>query len=122
TNQAVDVLDNRVTTVEGDVTNLDNRVTIVEGDLADLGDTITDINNGAGIKYFHANSTEPDSQALGTDSVAIGPNAVANNEGDIALGSGSVTEIAVATTGANIGGADYTFAGTAPTSTLSVGA
>ncbi|WP_322874660.1 YadA-like family protein [Cupriavidus nantongensis] len=91
-------------------------------DIANLSTTVGDINNGAGIKYFHANSTLPDSQALGTDSVAIGPNAVANNAGDIALGAGSTTAAAVGTPGATVGGNAYTFAGTTPASTLSVGA
>jgi len=88
-----------------------------------VDDSITTvINSGAGIKYFHANSTSPDSQALGTDSVAIGPNAVANNAGDIALGSGSSTAAAVATSSGTIGGVTYNYAGAAPTSTVSVGA
>nr|WP_218823298.1 YadA-like family protein [Inquilinus limosus] len=87
-----------------------------------VANEVTNINNGKGIKYFHANSTEPDSQALGTDSVAIGPNAVANNAGDVALGFGSTTEAAVGTSGATIGGTAYTFAGANPTSTVSVGA
>ncbi|TIO06932.1 MAG: hypothetical protein E5X93_29940, partial [Mesorhizobium sp.] len=55
-------------------------------DIANLSTSLTDINNGGGIKYFHANSTLADSQALGTDSVAIGPNAVAANAGDVAIG------------------------------------
>ncbi|EJK84880.1 YadA-like family protein, partial [Rhizobium sp. AP16] len=84
--------------------------------------TINNIVNGGGIKYFHSNSTLPDSVATGTDSVAIGPNAVANNAGDIALGSGSVTAAANPTAGATIGGTAYTFAGATPTSVVSVGA
>ncbi|SFE00003.1 Head domain of trimeric autotransporter adhesin, partial [Variovorax sp. NFACC26] len=83
---------------------------------------IANINAGAGIKYFHANSTQPDSQALGTDSVAIGPNAVANNAGAVALGSGSTTDVAVGTASTVINGTTYNFAGTGPTSTVSVGA
>nr|WP_255581998.1 YadA-like family protein [Cupriavidus sp. AU9028] len=90
-------------------------------DITNLSNTIGDINNGAGIKYFHANSTLPDSQAIGVDSVAIGPNAVASNAGDIALGAGSVTAAAVGTAGATIGGNAYTFAGANPASTLSIG-
>ncbi|WP_196786522.1 YadA family autotransporter adhesin, partial [Burkholderia territorii] len=78
--------------------------------------------NSQGIKYFHANSTGADSQALGTDSVAIGPNAVANNAGDVALGSGSVTAAANPTASATIGGTSYSFAGATPTSVVSVGA
>ncbi|WP_292089717.1 hypothetical protein, partial [Mesorhizobium sp.] len=60
-------------------------------DIANLSTSLTDINNGGGIKYFHANSTLADSQALGTDSVAIGPNAVAANAGDVAIGLNAVS-------------------------------
>jgi len=56
-----------------------------------VGSAIDNI-NAHGIKYFHANSTAPDSQALGLDSVAIGPNAVAKVDGSIALGAGSVSD------------------------------
>ncbi|HZH05961.1 MAG TPA: YadA-like family protein, partial [Lautropia sp.] len=87
-----------------------------------LAGDITNINDGAGIKYFHANSTLPDSQALGANSVAIGPNAVANFAGDVALGSGSTTAAAVGTPSITLLGTTYTFAGINPTSTVSVGA
>ncbi|MFC7399956.1 YadA-like family protein [Chelatococcus sp. GCM10030263] len=90
--------------------------------LEDIAGDITAINNGGGIKYFHANSTEPDSQAIGTDSVAIGPNAVANNTGDVALGAGSTTATAVGTASTTIAGTTYNFAGINPLSTVSVGA
>ncbi|EIS92941.1 hep_Hag family protein, partial [Yersinia pestis PY-88] len=36
------------------------------------------ITNGGGVKYFHTHSTESDSVASGSDSVAIGPNAQAS--------------------------------------------
>ena len=62
-----------------------------------------------------------DAQSVGNDSVAMGTGAIANNDGDVALGAGSTTEEAVATTGTTIRGQDYTFAGTTPTSTVSVG-
>jgi len=87
----------------------------------DVGSALTAINS-AGIKYFHANSTAPDSQALGAGSVAIGPNAVANNANDVALGSGSVTAAANPTAGTTINGANYAFAGATPSSVVSVGA
>ena len=96
----------------------------VGGALSAVDTSLTAISNdinGDGIKYFHANSTLADSQALGTDSVAIGPTAVANNAGDVALGSGSTTAAATGTTGTTINGTAYTFAGTAPASTVSVG-
>lgn len=83
--------------------------------------TITNINNGAGIKYFHANSVLPDSSALGTDSVAIGPNAVASNTGDVAIGLNSATSVTTAVGGTTIGGVNYAFAGTTPAGALSIG-
>ncbi|AMP12616.1 hep_Hag family protein [Collimonas pratensis] len=96
---------------------------------------ITNINNGGGIKYFHADSTLADSTATGTDSVAVGPTAnatatdamalghgsAATNAGAVALGAGSTTAAAVATPGATINGTAYNYAGTAPTSTVSIG-
>ncbi|MBW9108143.1 hypothetical protein JNB89_30850, partial [Paraburkholderia phenoliruptrix] len=48
-------------------------------------------NGGAGIKYFHTNSTLADSSATGTDAVAIGGNAQATAANSVALGSGSTT-------------------------------
>ncbi|TIS50537.1 MAG: calcium-binding protein [Mesorhizobium sp.] len=86
-----------------------------------LASTITNINNGGGIKYFHANSTLADSQALGTDSVAIGPNAVATNAGDVAIGLNSVSGTTTAVGGTTIGGVNYTFAGGTPAGAFSVG-
>ncbi|MFJ4391022.1 YadA-like family protein [Pseudomonas soli] len=47
------------------------------------------VNNGAGIKYFHANSTLADSRATGLDSVAIGPQSVAAGASSLAVGSGA---------------------------------
>ncbi|WP_342235701.1 hypothetical protein, partial [Inquilinus sp. OTU3971] len=109
----------------------------VDGSLTTINNELTNINNGGGIKYFHATSTLADSQAMGTDSVAVGPTAVASvqdgiaighgaaagaNAGDVALGAGSSTAAVVATAGATIAGKAYSFAGTTPTSTVSVGA
>ncbi|MEE9102645.1 MULTISPECIES: YadA-like family protein [Pseudomonas] len=64
------------------VSNIDGRVTNVEG-------SITSINNGGGIKYFHANSTKADSVASGADSVAVGPNAQSSGNGSVAMGEGA---------------------------------
>ena len=60
--------------------------------------------------------------ATGADgAVAIGEGAKANNANDVALGAGSVTQEAVATTGTTINGKQYEFAGTEPVGTVSVG-
>ncbi|GAB7535760.1 hypothetical protein BGC_19760 [Burkholderia sp. 3C] len=98
------------------------QVTTNTTDISNLNTTVSNINNGAGIKYFHVNSTASDGQAVGANSVAIGASAVANNTGDVALGSGSTTSAATPTTSSTIGGVAYTFAGAAPASVLSVGA
>ncbi len=66
-----------------DITSLDGRVTNVEGEM-------TSITNGGGIKYFHTHSTEPDSVASGSDSVAIGPNAQASGTASVASGKGTL--------------------------------
>jgi autotransporter adhesin len=92
--------------------------------------------DGAGIKYFHANSNLADSQPIGTNSVAIGPVSTASttnavsigngatagaNAGDVALGAGSTTSAVQGTSSVTVGGNTYAVAGTNPTSTVSVG-
>jgi trimeric autotransporter adhesin len=52
-----------------------------------LGASISNIISNGAVKYFHANSTQADSQASGTDSVAIGPNARASGTASIASGN-----------------------------------
>ncbi|GAB3103665.1 YadA-like family protein [Lysobacter terrae] len=61
-------------------------------------------------------------QSSGAQSVAIGDGAVATDPKSVALGSGSATAPVVATTSGVIAGTTYTYAGTAPVGTVSVGA
>ena len=49
------------------------------------------VNGGAGIKYFHANSTLADSAASGTDAVAMGPAASAAGSAGVAIGAGAAS-------------------------------
>ncbi|RJF90250.1 hypothetical protein [Sphingomonas cavernae] len=117
------------------VTQLGDAITNVAGDTSS---TYTDA-NGMGIRYARTNEAGlaksdafaqgPGSTALGyeataaaADSVAVGKGTKANNVGDVALGSGSTTSVAVGTTDVTIAGTTYAFAGTTPTSTVSVGA
>ncbi|MBC8716389.1 YadA-like family protein [Ochrobactrum sp. Marseille-Q0166] len=65
----------------------------VDGSLTNISNSLTTINNGGGIKYFHANSTAADSQATGIDSVAIGGRAESLGAGSIAVGNGASTNI-----------------------------
>ena len=62
------------------------------------------------------------SNARATGAVAFGNAAIANNANDVALGSGSSTATAVGTPNTVINGTTYSFAGTGPISTVSVGA
>ncbi|WP_145501652.1 YadA family autotransporter adhesin [Yersinia similis] len=73
---------NKVGKNTADITSLGSRVSNVEGGM-------TSITNGGGVKYFHTHSTQPDSVASGSDSVAIGPNAQASGTTSIAMGAGS---------------------------------
>src|SRR5262249_8225195 len=82
---------------------------------------LTGTSTTAGIKYFHANSTGPDSNPIGVDSVAIRTGATANNKNDVALGANSSTTAAVGTSTVNVNGTNYNVAGTAPVGTVSVG-
>jgi trimeric autotransporter adhesin len=144
----VTAIDARVTTIDNRATAIDNRVTVVDGRVTDVDNRLTKIagntsttytdTNGMGIRYARTNeaglpvidsyATGKGSTAVGygaksegTNSLALGNGAVATNAGDVALGAGSTTAAAVATTGTTINGNNYSFAGSAPTSTLSVG-
>ncbi|MGF6381082.1 autotransporter adhesin [Paraburkholderia atlantica] len=59
--------------------------------------------------------------ASGDVSVALGAGAVATSANSVALGANSLTAEAVGTSGTNIRGTNYSFAGAKPTSTVSVG-
>ncbi len=79
------------------------------------------VNNGAGIKYFHSNSTLADAQANGQDSVAMGPGAISGGINSIALGNGATASFAnsialgagSSATGSTLGNAAYGVGGTA---------
>ncbi|AOJ48359.1 YadA family autotransporter adhesin [Burkholderia thailandensis] len=58
-----------------------------------VASTIDNAVNGGGIKYFHANSTLPDSTAAGTDSVAVGPAALAYGNDSIAEGTNATAGV-----------------------------
>lgn len=66
-------------------------------------------------------SVDAQVQSKAEKAIALGNQAQANNHNDVALGSGSSTEKAVATHGTIIDGEYYGFAGTEPTSTISIG-
>ncbi|MBC8718334.1 YadA-like family protein [Ochrobactrum sp. Marseille-Q0166] len=133
-----------------DYHNIGDGFKAVDNGLEDLNTKITNINNGGGIKYFHANSSLSDSDAIGSESLAIGGGAVArgvnsqalgknataimdnaialgaetqadSNEGDVAIGAGSKTSKVVATKGTTLGNEYYDYAGSNPVSAVSFG-
>ncbi|TDN62918.1 ESPR-type extended signal peptide-containing protein [Paraburkholderia sp. BL10I2N1] len=66
----------------------------VAGDVTNLTNTVNNISNGgAGVKYFHANSTLEDSSATGTEAVAIGGNANATADTSVALGANASANV-----------------------------
>ncbi|MEX3977319.1 hypothetical protein AB4Y37_42215, partial [Paraburkholderia caribensis] len=88
------------------MSNLSNNVANIAGNVNSINNQVTNIVNGGGIKYFHANSTLADSVASGTESVAIGGNASATTANSVALGSNSVANsTTLGTAGFNPGGA-----------------
>jgi len=71
----------------------------VDTALGKLNTSVTNINTGAGIKYFHVNSAASDSTAAAVDSTAIGPlaNVTAGAVNGIAIGrAATVTDNATA--------------------------
>ncbi|WP_341857817.1 YadA-like family protein (plasmid) [Escherichia coli] len=120
-----DTYDNSTHTGGTTITNVADGVAPSDAvNFSQLTETNNNINNiyTTGTRYFHANSTGADSQALGLDSVAIGMGAVSANANDVALGSGSVSGATTGTSGVTLQGVDYTFAGANPASQVSVGA
>jgi len=87
TTSGIDAAGRKITNVaDGDVS--ENSKDAVNGSqLYAINSTINNINTGGGIKYFHANSSLPDSQAIGANSVAVGGAANASGAGSMALGT-----------------------------------
>ncbi len=85
-----------------------------------------DLNDPAALQLTTANEViaiGQNSFANQDTAVAIGKDATANaSVGDVALGAGSVTDLAVGTASGTIAGITYNYAGTNPLSTVSVGA
>ncbi|MDR6470842.1 autotransporter adhesin [Paraburkholderia graminis] len=75
------------------LTNLDGRTTQNTSDITNINNTLNNITNGGvATRYFHANTTLPDSQATGAESVAIGGNAQSLATNSVALGSNSAAD------------------------------
>jgi len=73
----------------GDYHSVSDAFAAVNGSVTNLNTRIDNIDNGGGIKYFHANSALGDANAAGSDSVAAGPLASAAGAGSVAVGNGA---------------------------------
>jgi len=92
TKPAYDIGGSTYNNVGDALTNLDGRVADNTNAIDNINSEMSNISNGGGIKYFHANSTLPDSVASGVDAVAIGGNAQATANNAVALGANSVAD------------------------------
>ncbi|KRD65407.1 YadA-like family protein [Lysobacter sp. Root96] len=131
TNIGIDAGNTTITNVApavngGDAVNLDQVTNLVDG-VATHYYSVND-NGVQGGNYANDGATGLNALAAGVNAtaagdggVAIGSGATAADAGGVALGSGSATAAAVATSSTTIDGVTYNFAGTTPTSTVSVG-
>ncbi|MDO3666398.1 ESPR-type extended signal peptide-containing protein [Acinetobacter higginsii] len=81
----------------------------------------TAIGAGAQASSDYAVALGGEAQAQATRGTALGSNAVATNADDVALGSGSITSAANPTSNGTVGDITYNYAGTSPSSVVSVG-
>ncbi|WP_444984961.1 YadA-like family protein [Halomonas mongoliensis] len=87
TSGGIDAGGQRITNVAAGDLSADSTDAIVGSQIFDLF-----IEEGAGgVRYFRARSAQPDSEALGNESIAIGPNTVAEGESSLAAGDGART-------------------------------
>jgi autotransporter adhesin len=107
--------------------NVTGNANVALGSLAQQtvsGDNNVAIGTSAGNSVMTSNTVSIGTRARASmaGAVALGLNATASAQaGDVALGSGSVTSPVVATLTGTFGGQMYAFAGTNPSSTVSVG-
>lgn len=76
-------------TTAGSYNNVGAALGSLNSSVSNLNTTVNGIVAGAGIKYFHTNSTLTDSQATGTNSSAIGPESQAGGANALAAGRGA---------------------------------
>ncbi|MEM5318592.1 ESPR-type extended signal peptide-containing protein, partial [Paraburkholderia sp. JHI869] len=85
------------------------------------GTYATAIGTGSQANAAGATALGGSAKATAANAMALGSGAQATTANSVALGNGASTAAAVGTTSGVIGGTTYTYAGTAPTGTVSVG-
>ncbi|MBU2409990.1 MAG: hypothetical protein KKC79_15245, partial [Gammaproteobacteria bacterium] len=79
-------VDSAGNTTNNSYNNVGDALGGLSNSVVNLNDAVHNINQGAGIKYFHANSTASDSVASGAESTAMGPTSSASGNSAVAAG------------------------------------
>ncbi|ECE0501645.1 adhesin [Salmonella enterica subsp. enterica] len=84
------VTDERVAQNTQNISNLNNQIGSLDTRVTNIENNMGDIITTGSTKYFKTNSTGPDANAQGADSVAMGAGSIAAADNSVALGTGSV--------------------------------
>ncbi|MCX5473828.1 YadA-like family protein [Alcaligenes sp. A-TC2] len=92
---AITAHDTRISDNETVIADHGSRIGTAEAGLVTINDRLTALgvdDTNPGVKYFRANSEQPDAEANGEESIAIGPESKAEGDRSIAAGQGALAD------------------------------
>ena len=92
---AITAHDTRISDNETVIADHGSRIGAAEAGLVTVNDRLTTLgvdDTNPGVKYFRANSEQPDAEANGEESIAIGPESKAEGDRSIAAGQGALAD------------------------------
>ncbi|UPL22351.1 YadA-like family protein [Alcaligenes faecalis] len=92
---AITAHDTRISDNETLIADHGSRIGTAEAGLVTINDRLTALgvdDTNPGVKYFRANSEQPDAEANGEESIAIGPESKAEGDRSIAAGQGALAD------------------------------
>ncbi|HBJ68888.1 MAG TPA: hypothetical protein DDZ09_11760 [Alcaligenes faecalis] len=92
---AITAHDTRISNNETLIADHGSRIGTAEAGLVTINDRLTALgvdDTNPGVKYFRANSEQPDAEANGEESIAIGPESKAEGDRSIAAGQGALAD------------------------------
>ncbi|WBM37321.1 YadA-like family protein [Alcaligenes faecalis] len=92
---AITAHDTRISDNETVIADHGSRIGTAEAGLVTINDRLTALGvdeTNPGVKYFRANSEQPDAEANGEESIAIGPESKAEGDRSIAAGQGALAD------------------------------
>ncbi|ARP54652.1 hypothetical protein ALFP_2765 [Alcaligenes faecalis] len=92
---AITAHDTRISDNETVIADHGSRIGTAEAGLVTINDRLTTLgvdDTNPGVKYFRANSEQPDAEANGEESIAIGPESKAEGDRSIAAGQGALAD------------------------------